>query len=387
MGRQRNKLDITCHLNIFAFFVPGAKGTEMSTETTNSLVTKNLVQNTPLRKPRMNDIQVGQITTSLLSYPTILVAFELGLFSFLSEKPASIAEVCASLSLHQRTAQVILSICTAAGFVQLLPDGLYALTEVSEDYLLPSSPTNWCGYLNFLIQNAFIFSYDTIKKTLISNQPQIHNGQNLFEINKKDKKEALGFANWMHSVSMGPALDWVEAEDLSGAHHFLDIGGGSAAHSIAVALKWQKLRVTVFEMKEVCEIANTFILDQNLHERVAVHAGDMWKSSFPDADIHFYSQIFHDWSPEECFTLAKKSFSSLTPGGKIIIHELLFNDTMTGPLRVASVSLMLCLLYPHGRQYSGIDLIKILKDAGFIEVEKKITSGYWGIVTGKKPKH
>jgi hypothetical protein len=26
--------------------------------------------------------------------------------------------------------------------------------------------------------------------------------------------------------------------------------------------------------------------------------GDMWKDSFTQADLHFYSQVYHDWTPE-----------------------------------------------------------------------------------------
>jgi hypothetical protein len=38
-----------------------------------------------------------------------------------------------------------------------------------------------------------------------------------------------------------------------------------------------------------------------------------------------------------------------------------------------------------GQQYSGKEILAMLTDAGFREVEVKPTFGYWSIVTGCKP--
>jgi hypothetical protein len=39
----------------------------------------------------------------------------------------------------------------------------------------------------------------------------------------------------------------------------------------------------------------------------------MWQDPFPPAEVHFYSQIYHDWPPERCRLLTRKSFESLAP--------------------------------------------------------------------------
>jgi hypothetical protein len=109
-----------------------------------------------------------------------------------------------------------------------------------------------------------------------------------------------------------------------------------------------------------------------------------WESSFPKADLHFYSMIYHDWPPDRCRFLTEKSYSSLPSGGRIIIHEMLFNDDRTGPYPVAAFNITM-LLWCTGQQYSGRELTKMLDDAGFDKVEVIPTFGYWSIVTGVKP--
>ena len=109
----------------------------------------------------------------------------------------------------------------------------------------------------------------------------------------------------------------------------------------------------------------------------------MWSDAFPLADLHFYSNIYHDWPPEKGRLLTQKSFESLEPGGRLVIHEALYDDDKTGPLTVAAAN-MVMLLSVEGQQYSGCELCAMLAGAGFVDIEVKPTCGYWSIVTGRK---
>src|SRR4029077_5117548 len=73
------------------------------------------------------------------------------------------------------------------------------------------------------------------------------------------------------------------------------------------ALKFPRLRGIVFDAAPVCEVAAEFIADYDLQTRIRAHAGDMWRAPFPPADVHFYSMIYHDWTPEKCRFLTGKT--------------------------------------------------------------------------------
>lgn len=164
----------------------------------------------------------------------------------------------------------------------------------------------------------------------------------------------------------------------------LDVAGGSGAHSIGAVSRWPKLSAVVFDVAPVCEVAAEMVSKYRLQARVGTHVGDMWNDPFPVADLHFYSMIFHDWPAEKCRFLAKKSFEALDPGGRIIVHEMLFNRDRTGPFPVAAFNIAM-LLWCEGEQYSGREISSMLRDAGFKKIEVKPTFGYWSIVTGVKP--
>jgi O-methyltransferase domain len=111
----------------------------------------------------------------------------------------------------------------------------------------------------------------------------------------------------------------------------------------------------------------------------------MWDGSFPAADVHFYSLIYHDWPPERCRELTRKGFELLPPGGRIVVPEMLYDDDKIGPFTVAAMAVQMLLWAPGGEQYSGRELAAMLTEAGFAAVEVTPTFGYWSTVTGRKP--
>ena len=177
-------------------------------------------------------------------------------------------------------------------------------------------------------------------------------GSNLDE---KQAEMARSFTRAMHGYSMAPALAWPETLDLSQHKRMLDIGGGSGAHSIGAVLKWPDLQAINFDIAPVCEVAQKFVSLYGLQSRIQMHVGDMWYDAFPPADLHVYGNIFHDWPPDKGYFLSQKSFESLPPGGRIIIHEMLYDDDKRGPFTVAAFSVLM-LFATEGQQYSGSEL-------------------------------
>jgi hypothetical protein len=336
-----------------------------------------------IRKPRTDDRPLWDIVFALDVCPAVLVAHELKLFPLLAEKPRTLSEVCELLKIAARPAEVILSLCTALGLAKLV-DGHYQLTALSEDYLLESSPTYFGGFLDLKIANSSLYTYETFKEAVLSNSPKVYGGGELFKVHDERESLAVSFTRAMHSTSMGPALAWPDHIDLSGHHRMLDVGGGSGAHVIGAVRRWPHLKSIVFERPNVCSVSKEYITRYGLQDQIQTLCADMWTDPFPAADVHFYSMIYHDWPPEKCRFLTRKSFESLDPGGLILIHEMLYNNEKTGPFAAAAFSVEM-LLWTTGRQYSGQELSEMLDDAGFVNIEVKPTFGYWSLVSGRRP--
>jgi protein-L-isoaspartate O-methyltransferase len=325
-----------------------------------------------VRKPRTDDRPLWDLIAAARGYTAMLIAHDLKLFAFLGERPRALDEICTALQLADHSAEGLLTMLESLSLVHA-HDGRYALTPLAADAFLESSPTYFGWYLDREIANAAVFSFESVKAAVVNNS-----GLSL----RADRRL---FAHAMHSMSMGAALAWPRAIDLSDSRVMLDVGGGSGAHAIGAALHWPHLQVLLFDREvEMLQVAEEFIAQYGVQDRVRTQRGDMLHDPFPPADLHLFSAIYHHWPEERCRVLTAKSFASLTSGGRIIIHERPYNDTRTGPLAVAAMTLPALIRGEAGR-YSAPDYTGVLSDAGFVDVEVKPTTGYWSLITGRKP--
>jgi hypothetical protein len=336
-----------------------------------------------IRKPKTDERLLWDILLGGYAYRTLLVAYHLKLFPLLAEQPLTAVKVAETLNIQIRPTNALLTFCTAAGILDFNND-LYSLTSLAEDYLLENSPTFFGGLLELHIANDALMSFDKFKNAVLTNTPQVYDHGNLFQSHEEQAKLAQVFTHAMHGHSMGPALAWSSLIDLSQYQVLLDIGGGSGAHAIASTLNWPNLQAIILDIAPVCEVADKFIAQYGLQNRVKTCVSNMWDDSFPVADIHFYSEIYHDWSPEKGRLLTQKSFDSLKSGGRIIIHEMLYNDQKTGPIAVSSCNAGM-MLWTEGQQYSGLEISTMLSEVGFENIAIKPTFSYWSIVTADKP--
>jgi hypothetical protein len=326
---------------------------------------------------------VVQVLDAVNGTFALLVAHDLKLFPALSQGPLTLAQVAARLGIAERPAEALLCVAAAQGFVHCA-NGAYSLTALAEDYLLPDSPTYYGGMLDLRIATASLHGFEALKQAVLRNTPPAYGDGGIFEAHAVDAARTQKFTRAMHSRSIAAALAWPQKLDLSKHRKMLDIAGGSGAHSIGAALQWPQLEAIVFDIPVVCPIAEEYIAAAGLGARIRTHRGDMWRDPLPIADVHFYSNIYHDWPPEKCRFLTGNSYASLPSGGRLIVHEMLYDDDKTGPLEAAIYSTVM-LMWTEGRQYSGAELAAMLGDAGFTGIEIKRSFGLWSVVTGSKP--
>ncbi len=335
-----------------------------------------------LRRPQTDEAGVWDIVLPLWSNAAILVAHDLKLYEYLGERPRTTPEVCDLLGIEQRPASALLSLSAALGIVTRDGD-CFSLTSFGEDYFVSSSQTYFGGIFDLTAVNSFVWSFEGVRKAVLSNQPQAYGGTDIFDYRKVPAEQARNFTRAMHSQGIATALKWPGVLDLSSQKTMLDVGGGSGAFSITAVSRWSNLNAIIFDLEPVCEVALEFALKYELSDRISTHAGDLWSDPYPNADLHFYSNVFHDWPPDRCRFLLQKSFDSLPAGGRLVIHEILFNDDRTGPFAAASFNVeMLCWIL--GQQYSGKELVSMLQETGFVEIEVLKCSSLWSVVTGKK---
>jgi hypothetical protein len=339
---------------------------------------------TPARtKPKTEDHRVWDLIFFFWATPAVLVAHDLKLFTLLGERPRTLAEVCASLGTPARSTEVLLRTNVTFGLIAE-QRGKYKLTPVAAEYLDERSAISLGGYLNFLVANHGLWSVASLKKAVLTNCPQVGGGKDFFRDPEMQKAFAEGFTKAMYAHSIGSALVWPNKIDLSKHHKLLDIGGGSGAQTVGALLRWPKLSGIVLDTPPVIAEARQYIEPYGLGDRIVLHAADMFADPFPDADVHLYGDILHDWPRDQGALLVRKSFESLPSGGKIILREVLSNDAKNGPIAAAAYNVNM-LLATMGGQYSKREMTALLKETGFRGVEVgPAASGHRSLITARK---
>ena len=134
------------------------------------------------------------------------------------------------------------------------------------------------------------------------------------------------------------------------------------------------------------KIAREAIASRGFADRVGVLVGDMFAEALPPGrDIHLFSNVLHDWDVPKVKQLLEKSFSSLLPGGLLVVHDAHINAEKTGPLPVAAYSALLMTI-TEGKCYSESEMQELLEGAGFRGVKYAATAADRSIITARKPK-
>ncbi len=178
----------------------------------------------------------------------------------------------------------------------------------------------------------------------------------------------------MYGISVGPAMALAKKVDFSNHKKMMDIGGGSGVYAIQVVVNNpSNMSAIVLDSNPVCQVANEYIQQFNLQNKVQTMEFDFFNDQMPDdCDVAFLSHIIHIFDREKNIVLLKKIHDSLpSENGMIIISEWLLNDEKTGPVPSALMGLTMIIENNRGRSYSYDEVSQMLKEAGSKDIEKR----------------
>ncbi len=164
-----------------------------------------------------------------------------------------------------------------------------------------------------------------------------------------------------------PAL--VQAVGAEGVSRLLDVGGGSAAYSIAFARAKPGLSAVVLDLASVLPIAERNIAEAGLADRVRTRVGDLRHEAFEAGhDLVLLSAICHMLGPEENRDLLRRAFAALVHGGRVAIQDHVMREDRTAPRSGALFAVNMLVGTASGRSYSETEYRLWLEAAGFRDV-------------------
>lgn len=305
----------------------------------------------------------GRYATELLT----AAVSHFDLFVRLANQPRNLNELRIDLNLEERPVIVLTTALRAMGLLGKDSSDRFVLTELSAEHLVRGQEFDVGSYLSLAATTPGVIE---MTERLQSNRPAGLSGDGVAFIYRDGMKSAMEttklaehftLALGGRAKNVAPVL--ANRVSLDGVTTLLDVGGGTGIYSLAFLLANPDLRVTVLDRPEVLKTAERIVVDHGVQDRMTLHSADMFVDPLPKSDAILLSNILHDWDVTECQQLILRCADSLNPGGKLIVHDVLLNDDLDGPLPIALYSAALFTM-TEGRAYSAQEYSMWLRNAG-----------------------
>jgi SAM-dependent methyltransferase len=284
----------------------------------------------------------------------------LDVFTLIGDARLDGAEIARRVGGDERGVTTLLDALAALGLLEKTEAG-YANSPAARTYLVQGSPT----YIGFMVRHHanLVPSWHRLHEAAIAGGPVRSRASH------GDATELEDFIMGMHGNSLGIAARAAREIDLSGRRRLLDLGGGPGTWAVQFVLANPGLHATIFDLPTSRPFAERIIADTRLADRVSFLAGDFTEDELPCCfDVAWLSHILHGEGPETCRAIVARAARALQPGGLILVHEFILEDTRTSPVFPALFSLNMLAGTPEGRSYSVSELSAMLAGAGVKDV-------------------
>ncbi len=334
-----------------------------------------------------SEVDLLQLGLGYWSSKAFLAACDLKLFSVVEGGGNTLEEVASALSLPQRGTRFLLDGMTALGLLAK-EGGRYRTTRLSSEYLVEGKPA-YMGDLFVAVNRLFYAPFVEFERALRQDGPVWG-----VDTTEAGRRVPLGgeasemFTRGMHGLSVGTGMAFGRtwAGRLAGKGHLLDVGGGSGVMAIGAVSSVPGLRATVLDRPEVCAVARAYISQAGLSHRIDTLEADMFTDGYPqDADVHLYSNVFHNYDADRCMALVRKSYIALPPQGDIVICDFVLEDSRTAPAFAAAFNFLALVVMEGGEAHTYGEYKAWLEGAGYVETGRAGLPGPATLVYGRKP--
>jgi precorrin-6B methylase 2 len=291
----------------------------------------------------------------------LAAAADLNLFDALAAGPRRSAELARLLHCDLRGLTILLDALTALRLLKktrdayLLPSGLKPLLTSGSPQTVLAMAQHQANCLRNWAQLATVVKTGRPARKL----PSVRGAA----------ADYAAFIGAMHNVSAPQALPVIRAIRPLKFKHLLDLGGASGTWTMAFLRACPRARATLFDLPHVIPMARQRLARAGMLGRVRLVAGDFTAGPLPaGADLAWVSAIVHQNSRRQNRALFAGVFAALVPGGRIVIRDILMDESRSAPPAGALFAVNMLVATPGGGTFTLRELRADLESAGFSKV-------------------
>ncbi len=306
-----------------------------------------------------------------------------GLFELINARgTVTVAEVCERTVLNANGADALLGVLSALGLTMRDHAGHYSLLAAARDYFVRGNP--------FFIGSQFAERGGPIPRAYVDQRNGLLLRLRLKLLTRFLPGIRFGSAVRLrnqHARNLVACATAVRTGEFAAVRCLVDIAGGSGTFAIPFALEYPGARVILTELPQALANIRPFLREHALEARVELLGMNVFEYpwAIPVCDGIFIGNFLHGFADDAGVRVCREAFDRLAPGGKLWIHEMIWNPNKDGPLITALMNAGM-RSGGAGRQRTAAELQVILQSAGFTATYVVPSAGAFALVAGQKPR-
>lgn len=245
----------------------------------------------------------------------LLTGIELKVFNHLSE-PRSAEAVAEAIGAHTVNTRLFLDGLAASDLLEK-NDGLYQNTAVAQAFLVEGSPT-FLGQMFAFQSQMWSAALNDLPK-LVKEGPPPPSPETDMGSEEMWAQFTVSLANYERAGVAQQAVEFVsELPEFPSFRKMLDLGGGPGLVGMAIVASHPDMKGVIFDRPAIIKVAETFIKEYEMEERMGVLAGDYNGDSIGEGYDLIWASNTLNFARHDLDSLMKNIYDALNPGGVFI---------------------------------------------------------------------
>lgn len=322
---------------------------------------------------QQEDIDVDSVSYAFMASQAVFTGLETGIYDAIAaagDKGLDLAALQKTTGISAPRLQTLITSLTAIKSLRRGADGMYTLSPNTSKFLVTSSKAYYGDYLRYQMGRQFYHRMGALPDVMTTGVAPSY--ADWFS----DPETANTYTQAQHNGSMATAKYLVKKKlSLEGVTSMLDVGGGSGAFSYVFVDSTPGLTSKVLELPEVCKTGEGIkaTMSQDVQNRVSFVELDATSPNWPVSDQQFEIVLMSYISgsvPESIIgALYKNAYKALKPGGRLLVHDFMVNDSLDSPALGALWALQHVTVNADGLGLCPAEVGARMTDAGFAKIE------------------
>ncbi len=328
--------------------------------------------------------QISKLAYGFMASKALFAALNLELFGHVSRGARTVAALSDATGVPVHRLETLVAALVSTGVLVRFGNGI-GNAPATETYLVPEAPAYFGDYYRLQIGGQIYGMFEHLDAGMRGDTEHLaHQNVSAWF---SDPGHAEDFSRAQHAGSMGPAIMLSKKLDLPGAERLLDVAGGTGAYSIAFCQRHPHLSATILDFPNVIEVASGYVGEAGMTDRIALVGGDVRETTWPDGqDVVLMSYLLSAVNGADIEPLLARAHAALKPGGLLILHDFMLDETRSGPSSAALFFLSYLTSQPDTISFSPGELAPMVRNVGFAEIEDAVMiPEITMMVTARKP--